>query len=67
MWSVFREFSRYASIICDADEPRNTSKDPLHVLNRSMTRFMTKTLKDALNALILKVSTKSELKGLLEY
>ena len=32
-----------------------------------MTRSKTKTLKDALNTLVLKVSTKSELKGPLEY
>jgi len=45
------------------DQPRNTSKDPLHVLNGPMTRSKTK----ALNALVLNVSTKSELKGPLEY
>jgi hypothetical protein len=44
----------------DVDQPRNTSKDPLH---GPMTRTKTK----ALNALVLKVSTKSELKGPLEY
>jgi hypothetical protein len=32
-----------------------------------MTRSKTKALKEALNALILNVSTKSELKGPLEY
>jgi hypothetical protein len=48
-------------------EPRNTSKDPLHVLNGPMTRSKTKTLKEALNALVLNVSTNSELKGPLEY
>ena len=32
-----------------------------------MTRSKTKALKEALNALVLNVSTKSELKGLLEY
>jgi hypothetical protein len=47
----------------DVDQPRNTSKDPLHVPNGPMTRSKTK----ALNALVLKVSTKSELKGPLEY
>ena len=51
----------------DADQPRNTSKDPLHVPNGPMTRSKTKTLKDALNALVLKVSTKSEVEGPLEY
>jgi hypothetical protein len=48
-------------------EPRNTSKDPLHVSNGPMTRSKTKTLKEALNALVLNVSTNSELKGPLEY
>jgi hypothetical protein len=47
----------------DVDQPRNTSNDPLHVPNGPMTRTKTK----ALNALVLKVSTKSELKGPLEY
>ena len=51
----------------DVDHPRNTSKDPLHVPNGPMTRSKTKALKEALNALVLKVSTKSELKGLAEY
>ena len=49
------------------DHPRNTSKDPLHVSNGPITWSKTKTLKEALNALVLKVSTKSELKGPLEY
>ena len=53
------------------DQPRNTSKDPLHVPNGPMTRSKTKALKEALkealNALVLNVSTKSELKGPLEY
>ena len=51
----------------DVDQPRNTSKDPLHVPNGPMTRSKTKALKEALNALVLNVSTKSELKGPLEY
>ena len=51
----------------DMDQPKNTSKDPLHVPNGLITRSKTKTLKEALNALVLKVSTKSELKGPLEY
>ena len=55
------------SSIHDADQPRNTSKDPLQVPNGPMTRSKTKTLKDALNALVLKVATKSELEGPLEY
>jgi hypothetical protein len=53
--------------LCDVDQPRNTSKDPLHVPNGPMTRSKTKALKEALNALVLNVSTKSELKGPLEY
>ena len=48
----------------DVDQPRNTSKDPLHV---PMTWSKTNALKEALNALVLNVSTKSELKGPLEY
>jgi hypothetical protein len=48
------------------DQPRSTSKDPLHVPNGPMTS-KTKALKEALNALVLNVSTKSELKGSLEY
>jgi len=44
------------------DQPRNTSKDPLHVPNSPMTRSKTKALKEALNTLVLNVSTKSELK-----
>ena len=51
----------------DADQPKNTSKDLLHVPNGPMTRSKTKALKVALNALVLNVSTKSELKGPLEY
>ena len=49
------------------DQPKNTSKDPLQVPNGLMTRSKTKALKEALNALVLKVSTKSNLKGPLEY
>jgi hypothetical protein len=51
----------------DVDQPRNTSKDPFHVPNGPMTRSKTKAFKEALNALVLNVSTKSELKGPLEY
>ena len=51
----------------DVDQPRNTSKDQLHVSNGPMTRSKTKALKKALNALVLNVSTKSKLKGPLEY
>jgi hypothetical protein len=49
------------------DQPINISKDPLHVPNGPITRSKSKTLKEALNALVLKVSTKSDLKGPLEY
>ena len=45
------------------DQPINTSKDPLHVPNGPMTWSKIK----ALNALVLKISTKLELKGPLEY
>jgi hypothetical protein len=51
----------------DVDQPRNTSTDPSHVPNGPMTRSKTKALKKALNALVLNVSTESELKGPLEY
>jgi hypothetical protein len=51
----------------DVNQPRNTSKDPLHVPNGPMTRSKTKALKEALNVLVLNVSTKSELKGPLDY
>ena len=54
-------------LFCDADQPRNTSKDPLHVPNGPRTRSKTKALKEAMNALVLKVATKSELQGPLEY
>jgi len=42
----------------DVDQPKNTSKDQLHVPNGPMTRSKTR----ALNALVLKVSIKSKLK-----
>jgi hypothetical protein len=51
----------------DVNQPRNTSNDPLHVPNGSMTRSKTKELKETLNALVLKVSTTLKLKGPLEY
>jgi hypothetical protein len=51
----------------NVDQPRNTSKDPLHVPNGPMTRSKIKAFKEALNALVLNVSTKLELKGPLEY
>jgi hypothetical protein len=53
--------------VVDVDQPRNTSKDPLHVPNGPMTRSKTKALKEAFNALVLNVSTKTELKCPLEY
>ena len=56
---MLKKFKRFF----DADQPRNTSKDPLHVPNGPMTRSKAK----ALNAFILNVSTKLELKGPLEY
>ena len=49
------------------DQPKNTSKDQLHVPNGPMTWSKTKALKEEFNALVLNVSTMSELKGLLEY
>ena len=51
----------------DVDQPTNISNDPLHVPNRLMTWSKIKTLKKTLNALILKVSTMSDLRGPLEY
>jgi hypothetical protein len=47
----------------DVDQPKNTSKDPLHVPNGPMTLSKAK----ALNALVLKVSTALDLKGSLKY
>ena len=37
--------------------------DPLHLPNGPMTRSKTKALKETLNALVLKIPTKSDLKG----
>ena len=51
----------------DVDQPKNTNKDPLHVPNGPMTWSKTKTLKQVLNALVLKVSTKLEMQRPLEY
>jgi len=45
----------------------NTNKDPLHVPNGPMTQSKMKALKEALNTLVLKVLTKSDLKGPLEH
>ena len=47
----------------DVDQPKNTSKDPLHVPNGLMARSKRK----AMNALVFKVLTKSNLKGPLEH
>ena len=47
----------------EVDQPTNTNKDPLYVPNGPMTRSKTK----ALNALVLKVLTKSDLNGPLKY
>ena len=55
------------TIFFDVDQPKNTNKDPLHVSNGLMTQSKKKTLKKTLNALILKISIKSELQGPLEY
>ena len=48
-------------------QPTNTNNDPLHVPNKSMTRSKTKTLKETLNALVLSILTKSDLKGPLKH
>ena len=53
--------------LVDIDQPRNTSKNPLHVPNGPMTRSKTKALKEAMDAFVLKVATKSGLQGPLEY
>ena len=57
----------FSTRMCDVDQPKHISKDLLHVSNGLMTWSKTKTLKEALNALVLKVLIKSELKGPLEY
>ena len=49
----------------DVDQPKNTSIDLFHVPNGPITQSKTKTLKETLNALILKVSPK--LQGPLKY
>ena len=66
LWKGPMNFAHNISI-SDVDQPKNTSKDPLHVPNGPMTRSKTKASKEALKALVLNVSTKSELKGSLEY
>ena len=66
LWKGPMNFAHNISI-SDVDQPKNTSKDPLHVPNGPMTRSKTKASKEALKALVLNISTKSELKGSLEY
>jgi hypothetical protein len=51
----------------DVDQPIKISKDLLYIPKGPMTRSKIKKLKETLNALVLKVSTKSDLKGLFEY
>ena len=48
------------------DQSTNT-KDPFYIPNGSITMFKAKTLKKALNGLIVQVSAKTELKDLLEH
>ena len=47
--------------------PETSARTHYMCPNGPMTRSKTKALKEALNALVLNVSTKSELKDLLEY
>jgi hypothetical protein len=49
------------------DQPTNTNKYLLHVLNGSITRSKIKALKEALNRLVLQVSVNAEIKDLLEH
>jgi hypothetical protein len=49
------------------DQPTNTNKYLLHVLNGSITRSKIKALKEALNRLVLQVSANVEIKDLLEH
>jgi len=56
-------YSAFLGMDRDVDQPTNTSKEPFHVLNEPLTRSKTQTL----NALVLKVSTKLDLKSSLEY
>ena len=59
------------------DQPKNTSKGPLHIPNGLVNTNkdlllvpngpMTRSKIKALNALVLNVLTKSDLKGSLEY
>jgi len=50
----------------DVDHAMNT-KDPLHVLNRPITRSKIKALKEALNGLVVQVSAKAKHGDLLEH
>ena len=50
----------------DVDQLMNTM-DPLHVLNKSITRSKAKTLKEALNELVVQVSVKVELEDPLKH
>jgi hypothetical protein len=49
------------------DQPTNTNKYLLHVLNGSITRSKIKAIKEALHRLVLQVSTNAEIKDLLEH
>ena len=62
-----KSISVFQDQIDGANQSKNTNMDPLHVPNDPMTKSKTKTLKETLNALVLKVSTKLELQGPLEY
>jgi hypothetical protein len=50
----------------DVDHAMNT-KDPLHVLNRPITRSKIKALKEVLNGLVVQVSAKTKHGDLLEH
>jgi len=45
------------------DQPTNTNKYLLHVLNGPITRSKIKTLKEVLNRLVLQVSANAEIRG----
>jgi len=49
------------------DQPTNTDKYLLHVLNGPITRSKIKTLKEVLNRLVLQVSANAEIRGPLEH
>ena len=50
----------------DVDQSTNT-KDPLHVSNGLITGSKSKTLKEALNVVVVQVSTKVEVRDPLEH